>query len=167
MANGQGLFKRLPGKAKRYAPISGAAPPGVKLGADNAISTRQFNKLADDVRGYAKQAQPKKLLNRNNHKRSLILSRKRDFQAQAKARGLSVSINQVGNNADYKQIEALFAVRTKPTKKHPLGRPNETATKRALVLLGRRNGLPWNVPPGDSPKAYYRDRITGVWHKKQ
>lgn len=155
MARGQ-LWRRLPGPAKRYAPIDGRIPPGVSS-KNGSISTRQFNALASVDRGYAKERKFSLDLVKENAKKKVTRSVKADYIRQHEVKtGVKLTRVSLDKDAEYKNLLRMLDSKKKD------GTRNKTDRKRALVGLGLRDGIPWGVQAGQSNKRHRR-LANGSW----
>ncbi len=156
---------------------------GVNADFPRPISYRQYKKLTLEQRGGAIKHRVDAAFGDERKKRARTLAYKRDFVKAEAARGRIVKPSQVHTDPRYNQIKQLLNTYNKPkqAKRRVLdaktgkivwqsydepAKLNQSALKRALSLLGRREGLPVNVRVGDSAIDHRRDRVTGKWSKK-
>ena len=148
MSGKSAYWVRLPGLSKRYAPRNGVIPASVRS-KNGSISTRQFNALSDDARGYAKERKFQDVLKKENAKKKLTRDGKRNYIKYVQEKtGKKLTPRELDKDASYRELVALLKSKTKS------GKPNKTDLKRALIGLGYRDGIPWAVAPGDSHKKY-------------
>ena len=165
-------WRRLPGRARQYQDTA----TGV------VISDRQFRKLGNParapsrplVRTLDKRELPPsalpvrasirpveydrlKITQRANARYHQLVS---DYVKAEAEKGRQVGLQEARRSQGLRNIQALLSARRKDGKQHI------PKVKKALKMLGRRDGIPEHVRPGESHKRFKRDPVTGKWTPK-
>lgn len=139
-------WSRLPGKSRNY----------IDNATGQILSRRQYDNLAAPERNAPIKPISFQRLQTEKRKRARYQAVIRDLQSEQRKRGVDSSARELRNSDLTKHLIAELGARNKN------GKPAVRRIKAALIALGRREGIPYAIAPGDSGKNYRRGN-DGKW----